>query len=58
MESFLITLLIVVVILALFFWAISMIPMDARVKQILYVVVAVIFAIWLILRLLPFAELR
>jgi hypothetical protein len=47
----LVGIMIVVVILALFLWAISMIPIEPRLKTVLYVVLAVLLIIWLISQL-------
>jgi hypothetical protein len=51
MLSLLVTLLIVAIVL----WIVSMIPMDAKAKQIVQVAVAVILLLWLVLVLLGYA---
>jgi len=55
MISLLITILVICLIFGLIWWVISLIPIPAPFGQVARVIVAVIFCIWLIYLLLPFA---
>jgi len=44
----LISLLVAVLVLALIGWVISMVPMDPRMRQIVYVILAVVVVVYLI----------
>lgn len=54
-PEFLISVLIVLIVVGLLLWILSLIPMDATIKQIVHVVVIVCVALWLISVLLGYA---
>jgi hypothetical protein len=53
--SLLITILIMCLIFGVIWWVITLIPLPAPFAQVARVVIALIFCIWLIYLLLPFA---
>lgn len=55
MLSLLVTILVMCLIFGLIWWILSLIPLPAPFGQVARVVVAVIFCIWLIYLLLPYA---
>ena len=55
MIGLLVSVLIIAVIIGLIFMIMNMLPIPAQVKQIIWIVVVVVFAIWLISVLIPFA---
>jgi hypothetical protein len=50
--------LIAAIIVGLLLWVLSLIPFFAPYSQIVRIVVAVIFVIWLIMQLLPLSGIR
>lgn len=55
MIGLLVTILIIAVVIGLIFMIMNMLPIPAQIKQIIWIIVVVIFAIWLISVLIPFA---
>lgn len=55
MISVLITLLVMCLIFGIIWWILTLIPLPSPFLQVARVIVAVIFLIWLIYLLLPFA---
>ncbi len=51
--SILISLIVVLVIAGVVFWLVGMIPMDGRLKQIVYVLCALVLVIYLVNRFMP-----
>lgn len=57
--SLLFTIIIVLVVLGLVLYLINtFIPMDAKIKQILNIVIVIAIVIWLLSLILPFSSLR
>jgi hypothetical protein len=49
----LISLVVVLIIVGVLLYAVTLIPMDARIKQLINVVVIVAVVLWLLVRFLP-----
>lgn len=58
MVALIVHILIAAIIVGLLLWVLEMIPVLAPFRQIVRVVVLVLFAIWLILQLLPLAGIH
>lgn len=56
MLSLLVTLLIIVLVVAVFFWILTMIPIPQPFLNIIRAIVAIIVLIWLIYALVPLAH--